>query len=295
MSGFKHPEVLVSTHWVAENLNGAGLRLVEVDLDTTAYDTGHIPGAVGWNWQTQLQDRVHRDLIDKAALESLLSQSGISPETTILLYGDNNNWFAAYAFWQLKYYGHRDVRLIDGGRKKWLSEGLLTTVELPQITKSIYRASSPDESVRSRKEDVSAVLRSQKRARLVDVRSVDEFSGKILAPPGLSETALRAGHIPGAENIPWAQAANEDGTFKSFDELKKLYDSKNITGSEGIITYCRIGERSSHTWFVLKYLLGYNEVRNYDGSWTEWGNLVGAPINNPNAASTVPVAVCQSA
>jgi len=295
MSDYKHPEVLVSTHWVAQNLNTPGLRLVEVDVDTTVYDKGHIPGAVGWNWQTQLQDNVRRDLIDKPALERLLGESGISPQTTILLYGDNNNWFAAYAFWQLKYYGHRDVRLIDGGRKKWLAEGLLITTELPHISKTSYRAANPDESVRARKEDASAILQNRRRGQLVDVRSVDEFTGKILAPPGLSETAQRAGHIPGAENIPWAQAANEDGTFKSFEELKHLYGSKGITGTDGIIVYCRIGERSSHTWFVLKYLLGYKDVRNYDGSWTEWGNLVGAPIENPHAASPVPVAVCQSA
>src|SRR5271165_4212474 len=278
MSAYKHPEVLVSTDWVAQNLNAPGLRLVEVDVDTTAYDKGHIPGAAGWNWQTQLQDNVRRDLIDKPALERLLGESGISPQTTILLYGDNNNWFAAYAFWQLKYYGHRDVRLIDGGRKKWLAEGLLTTTELPHITKTSYRAANPDESVRARKEDVSAILQNRRRGQLVDVRSVDEFTGKILAPPGLSETAQRAGHIPGAENIPWAQAANEDGTFKSADALKELYGKKGINGAEEVIAYCRIGERSSHTWFVLRYLLGFGNVKNYDGSWTEWGNLVGVPV-----------------
>jgi thiosulfate/3-mercaptopyruvate sulfurtransferase len=295
MSDYKHPEVLVTTDWVARNLNTPGLRLVEVDVDTTAYDKGHIPGAVGWNWQTQLQDNVRRDLIDKPVLEKLLGDSGISNDTTILLYGDNNNWFAAYAFWQLKYYGHKEVRLIDGGRKKWLAQGLVTTTDLPTVTKTTYRAGDPDETIRARKEDISAILQNRRRAQLVDVRSVDEFTGKILAPPGLSETAQRAGHIPGAENIPWAQAANEDGTFKSFDELKKLYESKGITGGDGVIAYCRIGERSSHTWFALKYLLGYKDVRNYDGSWTEWGNLVGAPIVNLHAASPAPVAVCQGA
>jgi thiosulfate/3-mercaptopyruvate sulfurtransferase len=268
---------------------------VEVDVDTTAYDESHIPGAVGWNWQTQLQDHVRRDLVDKPTLERLLGESGITPETTVLLYGDNNNWFAAYALWQLKYHGHKDVRLIDGGRKKWLAEGLLTTTELLQITKTTYRAATVDESIRARREDVLAIVRNQKRGQLVDVRSADEFTGKILAPPGLSETAQRAGHIPGAENIPWAQAANEDGTFKSFEELKNLYGSKGINGTDGIIAYCRIGERSSHTWFVLKYLLGYKDVRNYDGSWTEWGNLVGAPIDNPHAASPVSTAIWQSA
>jgi thiosulfate/3-mercaptopyruvate sulfurtransferase len=288
MSEYKHPEVLVTTDWVAQNLNTPGIRLVEVDVDTTAYDKAHIPGAVGWNWQTQLQDNVRRDLIEKSALENLLSESGISNVTTILLYGDNNNWFAAYAFWQLKYYGHKDVRLINGGRKKWIAEGLLTTTEATHVEAGNYRAVGPDESLRARKEDVSAILQNRRPGQLVDVRSADEFTGKILAPPGLSETAQRAGHIPGAENIPWALAANEDGTFKSFDELRKLYESKGFSGNQGVIAYCRIGERSSHTWFVLKYLLGYTDVRNYDGSWTEWGNLVGAPIVNLTAA---PVAV----
>jgi thiosulfate/3-mercaptopyruvate sulfurtransferase len=289
---YKHPEVLVTTDWVAQNLDTPGIRLVEVDVDTTAYDKGHIPGAVGWNWQTQLQDNVRRDLIEKSALENLLSESGISNDTSILLYGDNNNWFAAYAFWQLKYYGHKDVRLINGGRKKWIAEGLLTTTEATNVKAGSYHAIGPDESLRARKEDVSAILQNRRPGQLVDVRSADEFTGKILAPPGLSETAQRAGHIPGAENIPWAQAANEDGTFKSFDELKKLYESKGISQDHGVIAYCRIGERSSHTWFVLKYLLGYKDVRNYDGSWTEWGNLVGAPIVNLTAAPLVAVSEC---
>jgi thiosulfate/3-mercaptopyruvate sulfurtransferase len=295
MSGYKHPEVLVSTDWVAQNLNRSGLRLVEVDVDTTVYEKGHIPGAVGWNWQTQLQDNVRRDLIDKAALEELLGKSGISNDTTILLYGDNNNWFAAYAFWQLKYYGHKDVRLIDGGRKKWIADGLVFTTEPTKVSETTYKAADPDESVRARKEDIYAVQQKKKRAELVDVRSLDEFAGKILAPPGLSETALRAGHVPGAANIPWGQAANEDGTFKSYDELKKLYESKGILGNDEVIAYCRIGERSSHTWFVLEYLLGYENVRNYDGSWTEWGNLVGAPIVNLSAVPAKAAAVCQSA
>jgi thiosulfate/3-mercaptopyruvate sulfurtransferase len=292
MSEYKHPEVLVTTDWVAQNLDKPGIRLVEVDVDTTAYDKGHIPGAVGWNWQTQLQDNVRRDLIEKSALENLLGESGISNDTSILLYGDNNNWFAAYAFWQLKYYGHKDVRLINGGRKKWIAEGLLTTTEATHVEAGSYHAIGPDESLRARKEDVSAILQNRRPGQLVDVRSADEFTGKILAPPGLSETAQRAGHIPGAENIPWAQAANEDGTFKSFDELKKLYESKGISQDHGVIAYCRIGERSSHTWFVLKYLLGYKDVRNYDGSWTEWGNLVGAPIVNLTAAPLVAVSEC---
>jgi thiosulfate/3-mercaptopyruvate sulfurtransferase len=294
MSEYKHPEVLVTTDWVAHNLNAPGQRLVEVDVDTTAYDKGHIPGAVGWNWQTQLQDPVRRDLIEKAELERLLSQSGITNDTTILLYGDNNNWFSAYAFWQLKYYGHEDVRLINGGRKKWIAEGLLLTTEPAVVEPATYRAGYADESIRARKEDIAEIQNKRRRGKLVDVRSVDEFTGKILAPPGLSETALRAGHIPGARNIPWGQATNDDGTFKFYDELKQLYQSEGISGADETIAYCRIGERSSHTWFVLKYLLGYENVRNYDGSWTEWGNLVGAPIVNPNAAPP-PAVACQSA
>jgi thiosulfate/3-mercaptopyruvate sulfurtransferase len=294
MSGYKHPEALVSTDWVAQSLNRTGIRLVEVDVDTTAYERGHIPGAVGWNWQTQLQDNVRRDLIDKAALEQLLGKSGISNETTILLYGDHNNWFAAYAFWQLKYHGHKDVRLIDGGRKKWIADGLVFTIEATEVPEAAYQAVDPDESIRARKEDIYAIQQKKSRAELVDVRSLDEFAGKILAPPGLSETALRAGHVPGAANIPWGQAANEDGTFKSYDELKKIYESGGILGYHEVIAYCRIGERSSHTWFVLKYLLGYENVRNYDGSWTEWGNLVGAPIVNLSAAPVKANAVCQS-
>jgi thiosulfate/3-mercaptopyruvate sulfurtransferase len=285
MTEYKHPEVLVSTAWAAQHLNDPKIRLVEVDVDTTAYDTGHIAGAVGWNWQSQLQDNIRRDLIDKSTLEALLGKSGISNDTSILLYGDNNNWFAAYAFWQLKYYGHKDVRLINGGRKKWLEEKRPLTTEAPKVTPTTYRASGPDESIRARKEEIEAVLDKKNASQLVDVRSVDEFTGKIIAPPGMTETAQRAGHIPGAANIPWAQAANEDGTFKSADALQQLYGAKGITGAKDVIAYCRIGERSSHTWFVLKYLLGYDNVKNYDGSWTEWGNLVGAPIEKEAAAA----------
>jgi len=291
MSEYKHPEVLVSTEWAAKNLNAPNTRFVEVDVDTTAYDQGHIPGAVGWNWQTQLQDGIRRDLIEKAALEKLLGASGISNDTAVIVYGDNNNWFAAYAFWQLKLYGHKEVRLINGGRKKWLEEKRPLTKDGPNVSPTTYRVTATDASIRAFKEDVSAILDGKKRGQLVDVRSVDEFTGKIIAPPGMTETAQRAGHIPQAANIPWAQAANEDGTFKSFDELKRLYDDKGINGSNEVIAYCRIGERSSHTWFVLKYLLGFEKVRNYDGSWTEWGNLVGAPIVNETRAAQSGVAV----
>ncbi|HET8922009.1 MAG TPA: sulfurtransferase [Candidatus Acidoferrum sp.] len=280
MSEYKHPEVLVSTEWAAHNLNSLNLRFVEVDVDTTAFDQGHIPGAVGWNWQTQLQDNIRRDLIDRATLEKLLGASGISNDTAILLYGDNNNWFAAYAFWQLKLYGHKDVRLIDGGRKKWLEEKRALTKDPANVAPTTYRVTATDPTIRAHKEEVLAILEGRTPGQLVDVRSVDEFTGKIIAPPGMTETAQRAGHIPQAANIPWAQASNEDGTFKSFDDLKKLYEAKGINGKDEVIAYCRIGERSSHTWFVLKYLLGYEKVRNYDGSWTEWGNLIGAPIVN---------------
>jgi len=285
MAEYKHPEVLVSTQWAAEHLNDPKIRLVEVDVDTTAYDQGHIAGAVGWNWQSQLQDNVRRDLIDQKALEALLGASGISNDTTILLYGDNNNWFAAYALWQLKYYGHKDVRLINGGRKKWLEEKRPLTTEATKVARAEYHASKPDESIRARKEEIFAAVEKRRPADLVDVRSADEFTGKIIAPPGMTETAQRAGHIPGAANIPWAQAANEDGTFKSADALKALYDGKGVTGAGEVIAYCRIGERSSHSWFVLKYLLGYDKVKNYDGSWTEWGNLIGAPIEKEVAAA----------
>jgi thiosulfate/3-mercaptopyruvate sulfurtransferase len=285
MAEYAHPEALVSTQWVADHLNDPKVRLVEVDVDTSAYDQGHIAGAVGWNWQSQLQDNVRRDLINKPTLERLLGQSGISNHTTIVLYGDNNNWFAAYAFWQLKYYGHRDVRLMNGGRKKWLEEKRPLVGDVPKILPASYHATGPDESLRARKEQVFQLLENQGRGQMVDVRSVDEFTGKIIAPPGMNETAQRAGHIPGAANIPWSQAANEDGTFKSADQLRALYQDKGVRGRGETIAYCRIGERSSHTWFVLKYLLGYENVKNYDGSWTEWGNLIGAPIEKEVAAA----------
>jgi thiosulfate/3-mercaptopyruvate sulfurtransferase len=285
MTEYAHPEVLVSTQWVADHPNDPKVRLIEVDVDTTAYEQGHISGAVGWNWQTQLQDNVRRDLIEKSALEKLLSQSAVSNDTTIILYGDNNNWFAAYALWQLKYYGHKDVRLMNGGRKKWIEEKRPLTTEPPKIAPATYHATGPDESLRARKEQIFSVIEKKGSGQLVDVRSVDEFTGKIIAPPGMNETAQRAGHIPTAANIPWVQASNEDGTFKSSDQLKQLYQGKGVTGTGEVIAYCRIGERSSHTWFVLKYLLGYDNVKNYDGSWTEWGNLIGAPIEKEVAAA----------
>lgn len=285
MSSYVHPEVLVSTQWVAEHGQDPGVRLVEVDVDTTAYQQGHIAGAVGWNWQTQLQDNVRRELLRREEFEQLMGSSGITPETTVVLYGDNNNWFAAYAFWLLKYYRHRDVRLMDGGRKKWVLEGRPLTTEPPRITPTTYRAPEPDPAVRAFRDEVFAVVNQQRTARLVDVRSPDEFTGKIVAPPGLPETAQRAGHIPGAVNIPWSLAVNEDGTFKTAEQLRQLYEQQGVRPETPVIAYCRIGERSSHTWFVLKYLLGYPDVRNYDGSWTEWGNLVGVPIEKEAAAA----------
>ncbi len=285
MSEYANPEVLVTTEWVASHLNDPNLRLIEVDVDTSAYEQGHIPGAVGWNWQTQLQDTLRRDLADQRSFSQLAGNAGITPETTVILYGDNNNWFAAWGFWQKKYYGHKDVRLMNGGRKKWLEEKRGISTDAPKIQPTNYAAKAPDTSIRAKREDIFSVLERRSSAKMVDVRSVDEFSGKVIAPPGMNETAQRGGHIPGAANIPWAQAVAEDGTFKPADALRQLYAGNGITGEQEVIAYCRIGERSSHTWFVLKYLLGYKNVRNYDGSWTEWGNLVGAPIEKEIAAA----------
>jgi thiosulfate/3-mercaptopyruvate sulfurtransferase len=269
--------VLVSTDWVQEHLNDPTIRIVEVDVDTTAYETGHIPGALAFNWQTQLQDPIRRDIVSKADLERLLSELGIGNDHLVVLYGDNNNWFAAYAFWLLRMYGHERLALMDGGRKKWLAEGRPVTTEVPHYPRTEYRAKEPDLSLRAFYAQVRERL-GQPTVALVDVRSPQEYTGEILAPPGLMETAQRGGHIPGARNIPWALTVREDGTFKSLEELRSLYESQGVTPDKEVIAYCRIGERSSHTWFVLKYLLGYPRVRNYDGSWTEWGNIVGAPI-----------------
>ena len=279
MSGYADTNVLVSTDWVKENLGKPGIRLVEVDVDTKAFDAGHIKGAVGFNWQTQLQDQVRRDIPTKAEFERLLSQAGVSNADTVILYGDNNNWFAAYAFWLFKLYGHKDVRLMNGGRAKWLAEDdKELTVEPPRVTPTTYTASEPDLSLRAMVADVLAAVKTRS-ANLVDVRSPDEFSGKVIAPPGMTETAQRAGHIPGARSVPWATAVQKDGTFKSIDELREIYlKGAAVDPARPTIAYCRIGERSSHTWFVLRYLLGLKDVKNYDGSWTEYGSMVGVPI-----------------
>jgi thiosulfate/3-mercaptopyruvate sulfurtransferase len=277
MTEYASPDALVDTDWVASHLDDAGVRVVEVDVDTASYDQGHIPGAVGWNWTSQLCDTVVRDVTPPRELAALLSESGISPDTTVVLYGDNNNWFAAWAFWQLEMYGHADVRIMNGGRAKWIAEGRPLTTETPRHAPAEYPVPEPDLSVRSFLPEVQSAV-DRRDTGLVDVRSPAEFTGEILAPPGLPETCQRGGHIPGAANIPWGKAVNEDGTFKSALELRELYEGSGITPDRPVITYCRIGERSSHSWFVLKHLLGYDDVRNYDGSWTEWGNLVGAPV-----------------
>ncbi len=273
-------EVLVTTDWVATHGTDAGVRVVEVDVDTTAYDQGHVTGAVGWNWTTDLCDTLVRDIVSAHKLEDLLGKAGIDNRTTIVLYGDNNNWFAAWAFWQLKIYGHADVRIMDGGRKKWLAEARDLSKEKPNVGATTYKAKAADDSLRAFLPEVQKAVATKSHA-LVDVRSPQEFTGEILAPPGLPETCQRGGHIPGAKSIPWAKACNDDGTFKSVEDLKALYGAQGITADRPVIAYCRIGERSSHTWFVLKYLLGFKDVQNYDGSWTEWGNLVGAAVEKP--------------
>lgn len=278
-SGYANPDVLVDADWVAEHRAEPGVRLVEVDVDTRAYDQGHIAGAVGWNWQIDTQAPVTRDIPDADAFSDLLERSGITPDTTVILYGDNNNWFAAYAFWLLKLYGHGDARLLNGGRARWVADGRPLTTEIPEPSRTVYPLDGVVQgNLRALRSFVEASVGNTDRA-LVDVRSPAEFSGEKLAPDGVpQEGAQRGGHIPGAANISWSAAVAEDGTFKAADELRQLYESAGITRDKEVIAYCRIGERSSFTWFVLNQLLGYERVRNYDGSWTEWGSSIGVPI-----------------
>jgi len=275
-------DVLVDSAWAQEHLNDPKVRFVEVDVDTSAYDQSHIPGAVGWNWTSQLSDGIRRDIANREEFSKLLGESGITPDTTIILYGDNNNWFAAWAYWQLKLYGHRDVRILNGGRKYWLDQGLPLSVDAAKHAHTHYALPEPNFALRAFRDDILPRL-GQSGFALVDVRSPAEFNGEIIAPPGMSETAQRPGHIPGATSIPWAQTVKEDGTFKSPEDLRTLYVGKGIKPEDDIIAYCRIGERSSHSWFVLHELLGYPRVRNYDGSWTEWGSMIGVPIEKAAA------------
>jgi len=284
MAEYAHPEFLVETEWVAQHLDDPNVRIVESNEDALLYDTGHIPGAVRVDWFTTLQHPVRRDFLTKEEFEALCSSLGISNDTTVVFYGDKSNWFAVYAFWLFEYYGHEKRKVMNGGRARWVAENRPLTTEVPSYPPTTYRAKEPDASIRAFRDDVMRHI--QEHLPLVDVRSPKEFTGELLHMPGYpQEGAQRGGHIPGAVNIPWAQAVDEDGRFKSPEALRELYQSRGITPDKDIIAYCRIGERSSHTWFVLKYLLGYPKVRNYDGSWTEWGNLVGAPIEKGEGSS----------
>jgi thiosulfate/3-mercaptopyruvate sulfurtransferase len=268
--------VLVSADWAEKNIGADKVVFVEVDEDTTAYDGGHIPGAVKIDWKTELQDQVRRDFVNKEQFEALLSRKGIANDDTVILYGGNNNWFAAYAYWYFKLYGHDQVKLLDGGRKKWELDGRPYNSDVPERPATSYTAKEQDRTIRAFRDDVVAAIGNH---NLVDVRSPDEYAGRLLAPAHLpQEQAQRAGHIPTAISVPWSKAANEDGTFKSDDELRALYAAAGIDDDKATIAYCRIGERSSHTWFALHELLGYSDVRNYDGSWTEYGSLVGVPV-----------------
>jgi thiosulfate/3-mercaptopyruvate sulfurtransferase len=277
-SGYAHPELLVETEWVAQHLNDPAIRLIEADEDILLYEVGHIPGAVKLDWHVDVQDRVNRDFIDQRGFEHLMSRWGITPDTTIVLYGDKNNWYACYSFWLFTMYGHPKMKIMDGGRSKWEAEKRELTKAVPQFEHTTYHAQPVDESIRAFRDDVASGLNNSGR-RLIDVRSPQEYTGELIHMVNYpQEGAQRGGHIPGAKSIPWATAANADGTFKSAEDLRAIYGGKDITPDKDVITYCRIGERSAHTWFVLTRLLGYPRVRNYDGSWTEWGNMVRAPI-----------------
>ncbi|MFZ0891463.1 MAG: sulfurtransferase [Thermoplasmata archaeon] len=285
MTEYAHPETIVSNEWLAAHLNDPKVRIAEVDYDPAAnYQTGHLPNSVLIDWKKDINDPTARDILSREAFTHLFRRIGVSPDTTVVLYGDFNNWFAAFAYWVFTYYGATNLKLLNGGRKKWIAEDRPLTKEEPKFPEGKFSAHAPDEKLRAYYEQVRATLPKVKAGgfSLVDVRGPKEFSGEILAPPEYpTEHAQRGGHIPGAKNIPWAQAVNEDGTFKSREELETLYHSKGVTPDHPVITYCRIGERSSHSWFVLKYLLGYPDVSNYDGSWTEWGNQIRSPIEKP--------------
>ncbi|HET8910471.1 MAG TPA: sulfurtransferase [Ktedonobacteraceae bacterium] len=277
-SGYAHPEALVETSWVAEHLNDQNIRLIEADEDVLLYEVGHIPGAVKLDWHVDVQDPLLRDFVNRQDFEKLLSRWGVNNDTLVILYGDRNNWYASYSYWLFTMYGHKNLKIMNGGRSKWEEEKRPFTQEVPSFAATNYQAPSADESIRAFRSDVESGLKDPNR-RLIDVRSPQEYTGELLHMVNYpQEGATRGGHIPGAKSIPWATAANSDGTFKSYSELKDIYGGKDITGDRDIISYCRIGERSAHTWFVLTRLLGYDRVRNYDGSWTEWGNLVRAPI-----------------
>ena len=273
---------LVTTDWLDKNLSTPKLRIIEVSVNPGLYERGHVPGAVNFSWHSDLNDRVRRDIVSQADFEKLLSSAGVDNDTTVVLYGDNNNWFAAWGAWVFEQYGVRNVKLLDGGRKKWEAEGRVLENRTPEIVATRFKVTQPNPQLRARLVDVVSVAEGKSDTRLVDIRSADEFSGKIFAPPGAAELTVRAGHIPTAANVSWGRAVNEDGTFKSAAELKTIYSAAGLDGSKPIITYCRIGERSSHTWFALTRILGYKNVRNYEGSWTEYGNAVGLPVSNPS-------------
>ncbi|BDI33205.1 sulfurtransferase [Capsulimonas corticalis] len=278
-NGYANPEVLVETDWVAETYKSGDYKLIEIDVDLDAYAQSHIPGAIGFNWQTELEDTLRRDVPSKEQWNTLLSNAGISNNDTLVLYGDNNNWFATFGYWLFVIFGHdkSKLKLINGGRKKWLAEGREVTAEVPSYPAASYTASEPNWELRAFRDEILKKL-GDPNLTLLDVRSPDEFTGKVIAPPGMTETAQRGGHIPGAQSTPWLNAVKEDGTFKSAEDLRAFYEPKGVAEGKDVIAYCRIGERSSHTWFVLYNLLGYEKAKNYDGSWTEWGSIIGAPI-----------------